>query len=132
MYLDAVGYRVEPQDRIGLPVDTGDPCIVEGHGLVQRPAHRLHDRAFDLVDQPVRIDHLTAIDRRYRAHQTRTPGLLVHFHLGGNGAISREILVARKGKAESAILGRLLTLLPTEALRRLLDHIAPAPIVEMS
>ena len=45
--------------------------IVEGDGLVQRPAHRLQDRAFDLVDQPVRIDHLTAVDRRHRAHQAR-------------------------------------------------------------
>ncbi len=73
--LDAVRHRIETQDRIGLPVDAGDPGVVEGHAFVQRPAHRLHDRAFDLVDQPVRIDHLAAVDGRHRADQTRTAGL---------------------------------------------------------
>ena len=105
--LDAFGHRIETQDRIGLPVDAGDPGVVEGNAFVQRPAHRLHDRAFDLVDQPVRIDHLAAVDRRHRADQTRTAGLAVHLNLGSNGAIGRQILVARKGKAEAAILRRL-------------------------
>src|SRR5436190_1060468 len=84
------------RDRIGLPVDAGDPGIVEGHALIQRPAHRLHDRALDLVGQAIRIDDLTAVDRGDRPDQMRAPGLAIDFHFGRNRAISREILVTRK------------------------------------
>ena len=59
------------QNRIGLPVNTGDPGVVEGDAFVQRPAHRLHDFAFDLVGLAVRIDHLAAVDRSHRANQPR-------------------------------------------------------------
>jgi long-chain acyl-CoA synthetase len=129
--LDAVGHRVEAQDRIGLPVDAGDPGVIETNAFIQRPAHRLHDRAFDLVDQPIRIDYLTAVDGGDRTHQTRPPGLPVHFHFGGNGAVGREILVARKGEPKTAVLRRFLALPPSERLRRLVDDVAPAGVVEM-
>src|SRR5260370_35009177 len=71
------------------------------------------------------------IDRRNRAPQPQTRGLPVHFHFRGDGTISREILVAGKGKAKSAILRRLLPLQPSKPSRRLLDHLSPARIVEM-
>ena len=125
------GHRIETQDRIGLPVDAGDPGIVEGNAFIQGPAHRLHDRAFDLVDQPVRIDHLPAVDRRHRADQAWTAGLAIYLNLGSNGAIGRQILVTRKGKAEAAILRRFLAGSPPKTLRRLFDHGAAALIVKM-
>ena len=127
--VDDVGNRIEPEDGIGLPIDAGDPCIVERNGFVQCPAHRLQDCAFDLVDQAVWIDDLAAIHRRHRTHQTRLPGLAVYFHLAGNSAISGEILVASKSKAVSAIARRLLSFLPAEALSCFFDHLASARIV---
>src|SRR6478736_7760422 len=128
MNLDAVGDRVEAQDRIGLPVDAGDPPIVEGNAFIQGPTHRLHDRAFDLVDQPVRIDHLTAVDRRHRANQPRTPGLPIDFYLGSNSAIGRQILVARKSEPESPIQGRFSSAPPSKTLRGFLNYFAPTEI----
>ena len=51
------------QDRIARPVARLDAVLVEPHLLVQRPARRLDDAAFDLVLQPVRIDDQPGIGR---------------------------------------------------------------------
>src|ERR1700690_1702859 len=70
VHLDAAENLLEPQDRIGGPVAALDTHAVEGDLLVQAPARSLHDRAFDLVFDAVRIDCLTAVISRYRAAQT--------------------------------------------------------------
>src|SRR6202043_1579087 len=92
---------------------------------------RLHDRALDLVDQPVGVDHLAAVDGGHRAHRTRSAGLAVDLDPRGNGAIRREIFVARERKTEAAPLRCLLPLLPAKTLRRLVDDVAPAQILQM-
>ena len=62
MDIQALGDGSEPQDWVGRPIDAGDAGVVEGHALVERPADRLDDAAFDLIDQPVGIDDLAAVD----------------------------------------------------------------------
>src|SRR5262249_12964463 len=52
------------EDRIARPVARENSAGVEAHLLLQRPAHRLHDAAFDLVDEPVRIDDQAGIHGR--------------------------------------------------------------------
>ena len=47
-----LGHLAEAQDRIGPPVDTGDPMAVEGHLLVQRPARRLGESALGWLLSP--------------------------------------------------------------------------------
>src|SRR4029078_10815693 len=88
----------------------------------------LQDRALDLVDQPVGIDHLAAVDGGHRAHQPRTAALPVYLDLAGNGAVCRQILGTRERKAIAAAGRRLLALLPSERLCGLFDHVAPAPV----
>src|SRR4029434_7632417 len=43
----------EGQNRITYPIHTGDAGAIERYFLVQCAAKRLHDRAFDLVAQPI-------------------------------------------------------------------------------
>ena len=42
------------EDRIARPVARQNPVFVETHLLLQRPAHRLDDAAFDLAREPIR------------------------------------------------------------------------------
>ena len=52
----------EFQDRVGFPVEGGD-TIVEADLLLEHPACRLNDAAFELIDHTVGIDHQAGIGR---------------------------------------------------------------------
>ena len=59
-------HLAEAQDGIAVPVDRGDAVLVEPDLLLQRPAQRLHDAAFELVARAVGIDHQAGIGQRTR------------------------------------------------------------------
>jgi len=75
MHLDTVRDGIEAQNGVGRPIDAGDPRVVETHAFVKRPACRLEDCAFDLVDQTVGIDRLAAVDCGDRTHQPDAAGI---------------------------------------------------------
>src|SRR6266511_1420022 len=50
------------EDRIAGPVARQNPAPIETHLLLQRPAHRLDDAAFDLAGEPIGIDDQAGID----------------------------------------------------------------------
>ena len=51
------------EDRIGQPIDAGDVFVVEPDFFPKRAADRLHDIAFDRVQQSIRVDDLATIVR---------------------------------------------------------------------
>src|SRR5689334_9851873 len=132
MRLHAVRHGVEAQDRIGRPVDARNARVVEGDALIQGPAHGLQDAAFDLVADTVRIDDLAGIDRGDGAHHARAPRFALYFDFAREGAIGGEVLVAREREAAPAPLRQARRCLPAEALRREIDDVAGARILEVA
>src|SRR6185436_1548869 len=102
--LDAVGDTREAQDWISTPIRTGNPHRVERHRLIQRPAQRLDDAAFDLVAYSVRIDCFAAIDGGHGPHEPQAPALAIDLRFARDRGIRGEILVARESEAASAAL----------------------------
>src|SRR5262245_43926260 len=85
------------QDGIACPVARQNPAPVEAHLFLQRPAHRLHDAAFDLVDQPVRIDDQARIDRRPGPRHTHCAAATVDLDLRHHRYVAGEVLVLGEG-----------------------------------
>jgi hypothetical protein len=59
----------------------------------------LHDAAFELVAQPIRIDDLAAVMRDMEALDCKRAGLAIDFDLGDRADISAHQLVMHAGLA---------------------------------
>src|SRR5262249_47412898 len=75
--VDPLGDAGEAHDRVARPVAAGDAGSVEAYGLVQRPARRLNDPAFDLVADAIRVHGFAAVGRRHGAEQTHASALML-------------------------------------------------------
>src|SRR5207245_1176159 len=115
----------------GGPVTRADLARIEFDFLLQRPAHGLHDAAFDLVFEAVRIDDLAGIDRGVEAWHRDASAGAVDLDIGDHRNICGEILVF--GKANAAPLAAIAEPIrsPTRLLRHRLDHGAGAGVLEM-
>ena len=127
LHLDR-GHLGEAQDRIGLPGVAGDARAVEAHRLLQHPAGGLDGAALDLVGHAVRIDHLAHVDRH---HQPAHADVGRALHLGDDGAIGAEVLVAREADAVAHALA-LAPRAPAGALGRGLQHGARARVLQVA
>src|SRR5207302_6676966 len=80
------------EDRIGQPIDADDVFVIEPDFFPKRAADRLHDIAFDRVQQSIRIDDLAAIVRdRELARPDLTAGP-IDFDFGYDGDAGRMTL----------------------------------------
>src|SRR6185369_3402696 len=102
VHLDALRQSGEADRREARPVAAQDGLAVEAHRLVQRPARRLHNGAFGLIADAVRVDGLAGVDGGDDAAELDRAGLVLDFGLAREGAIGGEVLVARKGEAATA------------------------------
>src|SRR4029079_16099465 len=119
------------QDRIARPVARQDPAFVETHLLLQRPAHRLDDAAFDLAREPIRVDDQAGINRGPRLWHTDQAGGTVNHDLRHHRDIAGEILVFGKADAAAARTVALLSVLPAGLLGHSLDHGPRARVFQM-
>ena len=126
-----LGHVRHGQDRIVHPVLRQDPVAVEPHVLVQGPAHRLDDAAFDLVGQPVGIDDLPGIGRGPDARHLDDAGCAIHFNLGYHRNVGGHGLVARIADAAAAPPITLLARFPGGGLGHGLDHGALALVLDV-
>ena len=92
----------EAQDRVVGPIARSELAIVVRDRFVQRPARRLHHAAFDLVAQPVGIDHQARVGRGPRARHAHFARARIHQHFRDHRAIHRQVLVLGEGDAASA------------------------------
>src|SRR5437773_4311663 len=123
--------------RIGYFDQSTDAArVVEADLLIEGPAQRLQDCAFDLVADTAGVDDLSGIHGSHDALDSDAPGLVLDGDLYGNGAIRREILVAGEGKPAAgsrpfAAAAAVAPARPSEPLRRRGDDIACAGVLEM-
>ena len=103
LYLDAAKNILETQDRIGGPVTTRDTRSVKGNLLQQSPTRGLHDRAFDLIFDTVRIDCLPAVVRRDCAAEPNVTGLAVDLKIQRDCHIRSKVFVFREGESATVI-----------------------------
>ena len=75
------------------------PRAVEPHPFLERPARRLDDAAFELVDRAVRVDDETGIGG---APHPDEPDALLDLDLGDDRGIGGHVLVAGKADAAAA------------------------------
>ena len=54
-------------DRVSLPIDAGDAALIKGNFLEERPTGCLRESAFELIAQPIGIDHLARVSGNYDA-----------------------------------------------------------------
>src|SRR5262249_59758864 len=92
----------EADDGIVGPRARGDTRAIEADGLLERPARGLDDAALDLIDDAVGVDDLAGVDGRDRARHPHASGRAIDDHVGDDGAITREVLVARERNTTSA------------------------------
>src|SRR5262249_56830061 len=90
------------EDRIAGPVARQNPLLVETHLLLQRPAHRLDDAAFDLAGEPIRIDDQPGIDRRNGVRHAHHAAAAVDLDLRHHGYVASQVLVLGKADAAAA------------------------------
>src|SRR5215831_15215599 len=120
----------EGQNRIAHPVHAGDAGAIERYFLVKCAAERLHNRSFDLVAQPIGIDHQAAVVRTcntpYADLATRRVNHYVHRH----GDVILTVLVPRiryTTAGKHVVLPRLRIgrgpRLPAEHLRGAFEHV---------
>ena len=100
-----LGHLAETQDRIGSPVDAGDPMPVEGHLLVQRPARRLGESPLELIAQPVGVDDLARIHSNDGLLELNATAVTVDVQVHDHGDEALTILVLGKGHATSDAFG---------------------------
>ena len=129
MNIHAQRRRRKSKDGITAPVRTLDMTAVERNLLVKRPTGGLHNGAFDLVSNSIRIDGLPAIDRSDHASDLDAAGLVLDGQIQRNSAIGAKNLVTRESEAPSLALfcGRLLR--PVEAVGRSFDDISRSSII---
>ncbi len=92
------------EDGVGFPVNAGDAVFVEFDLFLKRAAQRLHDVAFDLVPDAIRVDDQPAVMRHDHARDAHHAGGSVHryeSHAGHDGLV---VLVA--GERQSAAFGK--------------------------
>src|SRR5215204_5365574 len=101
MHVDLLGQVCKAHHRIRGPIDAPYPALVECHRFEQRPAQGLHNAAFDLVADAVRIHCLAAVDSRHYAYDADL-AVALDLDLERDRAVGRGILVTRESKAAAA------------------------------
>ena len=128
MDVDRRNFR-EGQYRVGLPVARQHALAVVAHLFFQRPADRLHDAAFGLIDHAVRIDDLADIDCSDRARHMR---IRFQRKIDHHRHIAVAILVLREGKAAAAGAVALRAGFPAGFLGGDFDHGARARVFQVA
>src|SRR5450755_350607 len=129
VHLDAAENLFEPQNRIACPIAAFNPHAVEGDLLEQGPTRGLHNRAFDLVFDAVRIDRLPAVVSRYRAAQTNAARISVDLEIERNRHIGGQVFVLSECKTATVIWTGLAPSLPAETFRDGRNDVLSALIV---
>src|ERR1700704_3425270 len=119
------------EDRIARPVTREDAVLVEAHLLLQGPAHRLDNAAFDLAREPIRIDDQAGIDGGPVRRHAKQAGGTVDCDLRHHGDVAGEVLVLGEADAAPARTIPRLSVLPAGLLGNGLDHRARARFLQM-
>ena len=128
MDFDRRNFR-EGEDRVGFPVARQHALAVVAHLFLQRPADRLHDAAFGLIDHAVRIDDLADIDCGHRARDMR---IRFQRKIDHHRHIAVAVLVLRERKAAAARAVALRAGFPAGFLGGEFDHGACARIFHVA
>src|SRR5271155_3011016 len=119
---------VEPDDRIVLPRVGGDASVIEFDLLLQRPANRLNDSAFDLVPHAVGIYDETSVDCRPNSSHAN---FVIDLDLGDHSDICGRVLVSSEADAAGAARATFGAAIPSGHARSSLKDFACARIEEI-
>ena len=94
-----VRYLIETQDRITFPGTRQHPFSIPQNLLLESPTDRLNNPAFDLIREPVGVDHPAGVDRGDDARHSQGRA---DFDLRDHRTISAAILIAGESEAAPA------------------------------
>ena len=123
-----LGNFAELQNGIVLPSSGGNASPIKPHLLLQNPAGRLNNPALNLVQNTVRIDHASAINRRHHADDANG---FSDGDLGDHCRVITDIFVAGKADANTRRPITLTPWLPACFGHHGVNHRMCAFIVEM-
>ena len=95
---------LEPQDRVGDPVDARDLVLVERDLFPERAARALDDVPDHLVVDQVRVDREARVLRRVHVRHEDLPGLLVHLDVRHDRRVRPTVMAVGDPAARDDVL----------------------------